>query len=188
MRAECPLVSEGGEERNDAASMRCPSCKEVNKDKVIDSRATDGGAAIRRRRLCTACNRRFTTKERIEEELRLTVIKNDASRVPYRREKITAGIQHACYKLPIDVVRLEELVDSVEGDIFRDHDREVTSVEIGECVAQHLRKLNHIAYVRFMSVYRKFNDVDEFVDEIREVKERAAVESPAQQTFFGDLA
>lgn len=168
--------------------MRCPSCKEVNKDKVIDSRATDGGAAIRRRRLCTSCNRRFTTKERVEEELRLTVVKNDTSRVPYRREKVLAGVQHACYKLPIEAERLEELADHVEGDIFRDHEREVTSAEVGACVARHLRKLNPIAYVRFMSVYRKFNDVDEFVDAIRDVKERAATESPAQQTFFEDLS
>ncbi len=164
--------------------MRCPSCKEVNKDKVIDSRATDGGTAIRRRRLCTACHRRFTTKERVEEELRLTVVKNDGSRVPYRREKTLAGVEHACYKLPIKLDRLEELVDAVEGDIFRDHDREITSHEIGECVARHLRKLNPIAYVRFMSVYRKFNYVDEFIDEIRNVKERAAADSPEQQTFF----
>ena len=176
-----------GLKRDVAASMRCPSCKEVNKDKVIDSRATDGGAVIRRRRLCTSCKRRFTTKERVEEELRLTVIKNDGSRIPYRREKMFAGIQHACYKLPLDLDRLEELVDAIESDIFRDHDREVTSAEIGEHVTRHLRKLNHIAYVRFMSVYRKFNDVDEFIDEIRDVKERAAAESPAQQTFFEEL-
>ena len=167
--------------------MRCPSCKEVNKDKVIDSRATDAGAAIRRRRLCTTCNRRFTTKERIEEELRLTVVKNDGSRVPYRREKILIGVERACYKLPIEPEQMEELVDVVEGDIFRDHDREVTSVQIGEYVTRHLRKLNHIAYVRFMSVYRKFKDVDEFIDEIRDVKERAATESPAQQTFFEEV-
>jgi transcriptional repressor NrdR len=164
--------------------MRCPSCKEVNTDKVIDSRATDAGSAIRRRRVCTACNRRFTTKERVEEELRLTVIKNDGTRVPYRREKILAGVEHACYKLPLEAEQREELVDVVEGDIFRDHDREVTSAEIGEYVARRLRKLNHIAYVRFMSVYRKFKDVDEFIDEIRDVKARAATESPAQQTFF----
>jgi len=167
--------------------MRCPSCKAVNKDKVIDSRATDAGAVIRRRRRCTVCSRRFTTKERIEEELRLTVIKNDGSRVPYRREKILAGVQHACYKLPIELERVEELVDVVEGDIFRDHDREVTSAEIGEYVTRNLRKLDHIAYVRFMSVYRKFKDVDEFIDEIRDVKERAAIESPAQQTFFEEV-
>ncbi|MCK4660798.1 MAG: transcriptional repressor NrdR [Phycisphaerae bacterium] len=166
--------------------MRCPSCKEVNKDKVIDSRATDGGAAIRRRRLCTVCKRRFTTKERIEEELRLAVIKNNGTRVPYRREKLLVGIDHACYKLPLDVDCIDELVDAIEGDIFKNHDREVTSAEIGECVARRLRKLNHIAYVRFMSVYRKFKDVDEFIDEIREVKARAAVESPAQQTLFDE--
>ncbi len=108
----------------------------MNTDKVIDSRATDAGTAIRRRRVCTSCKRRFTTKERIEEELRLTVIKTDGSRVPYRREKILAGVEHACYKLPIDTSRREELVDAVEGDIFRDHDREVTSEKIGEYVAR----------------------------------------------------
>jgi transcriptional repressor NrdR len=159
----------------------------MNTDKVIDSRATDAGTAIRRRRVCTSCKRRFTTKERIEEELRLTVIKADGSRVPYRREKILAGVEHACYKLPIDTSRREELVDAVEGDIFRDHDREVTSEKVGEYVARRLRKLNPIAYVRFMSVYRKYKDVDEFIDEIREVKARAAGDSPAQQTFFEEV-
>jgi transcriptional repressor NrdR len=151
---------------------------------VIDSRATDSGAAIRRRRACQSCGRRFTTKERVEEELRLTVMKNDGQRVPYRREKILAGVERACYKLPIEHERLEELVDAVESDIFREHDREVTSLDIGRFVGRRLRKLNPIAYVRFMSVHRKFNDVDEFIDEIREVKRRAATESPEQQSLF----
>ena len=164
--------------------MRCPSCKEINKDKVIDSRATDGGAAIRRRRVCLDCGRRFTTKERIEEELRLTVVKNDGQRVPYRREKIMGGVEKACYKLPITPEQLEELVDAVEGDIFRDHDREISTAAIGAFVGRHLRKLNPIAYVRFMSVHRKFNEVDEFIEEIREVKERAATESPEQRSLF----
>ena len=164
--------------------MRCPSCKESDKDKVIDSRLTEGGNAIRRRRVCQACTRRFTTKERVEEELRLSVIKKDLSRVPYRRDKILGGVRLACYKLPITDEQIEELVDQVEGDLFRDHDREVTSRQIGEYVTRRLRALNPVAYVRFMSVYREFSDVAEFVEEIQHVKERAAIEMPNQQSLF----
>jgi transcriptional repressor NrdR len=164
--------------------MRCPSCNHVNTDKVIDSRLTESGATIRRRRVCSACGRRFTTKERIEEELRLSVIKRDGTRVPYRRDKILAGVRHACYKLNIEPEVMEQLVDAVEEDIFRHHDRDITSEQIGGYVTSHLRKLNQVAYVRFMSVYRKFDDVEAFVDEIRDVRERAAVESPDQQSLF----
>jgi transcriptional repressor NrdR len=164
--------------------MRCPSCKELNTDKVIDSRLTDGGVAVRRRRHCTACGRRFTTKERIETEMRLSVIKRDGARAPYRRDNIIRGVQHACYKLDIDDGQIERLVDRVEEDLHRNHEREVTSEQIGQYVAAQLRQLNHIAYVRFMSVFRKFADVAEFVEEIRDVTERAATESPDQQTLF----
>ncbi len=164
--------------------MRCPSCKELGKDKVIDSRLTESGSAIRRRRVCQACNRRFTTKERAEEELRLTVIKRDRSRVPYRRDKILTGIIQACYKLAVDEEEISELVDTVEGDLFRQYDREVTSDQIGETVARRLRGLNQVAYVRFMSVYRKFSDVVEFAEEIQKVKEHAASEVPNQQSLF----
>ena len=165
--------------------MRCPSCKELNSDKVIDSRMTDGGLAIRRRRHCTSCGRRFTTKERIEAEVRLAVIKErDGGRVPYRRDNIVRGVRYACYKLDIDDGQIERLVDCVEEDMYANHSREVTSEQIGRYVTAHLRQLNHIAYVRFMSVFRKFNDVAEFIDEINEVKERAASESPDQQSLF----
>ncbi|UCG17545.1 MAG: transcriptional repressor NrdR [Phycisphaerales bacterium] len=164
--------------------MRCPACNKHNADKVIDSRSTEGGGVIRRRRACTACGRRFTTKERIEEELRLSVIKRNGARVPYRRDKILAGVRHACYKLPIEPDVLEVLVDKVESDIFRDHDRDVTSERIGEYVVAHLRKLNHVAYVRFMAVYRQFDDVEAFIEEVRDVKERAAIDSPNQQSLF----
>ncbi|MCP4249626.1 MAG: transcriptional repressor NrdR [bacterium] len=164
--------------------MRCPACKELNKDKVIDSRLTDSGAAVRRRRVCTVCGRRFTTKERIEAEMRLTVVKRDGRRVPYRRDNIVRGVRHACYKLPIEEDAIERLVDCVEEDMQREHERSVSSEEIGRYVAVHLRQVNHIAYVRFMSVFRKFADVAEFVDEINDVTERAAVESPDQQTLF----
>ncbi|MCB9850534.1 MAG: transcriptional repressor NrdR [Phycisphaerales bacterium] len=165
--------------------MRCPSCKELGKDKVIDSRLTDSGAAVRRRRVCSACGRRFTTKERAEEELRLTVVKKDNTRVPYRRDKIGSGVRQACYKLEVNADEIDALVDQVEGDLFRDFDREVTSIDIGACVARRLRDLNQVAYVRFMSVYREFHGVDEFIDEIRNVQEHAATVAPNQQSLFG---
>jgi transcriptional repressor NrdR len=165
--------------------MRCPACNQANTDKVIDSRSTEGGAVIRRRRVCTHCGRRFTTKERMEEELRLTVIKNSGARVPYRRDKVVVGVRRACCKLGIDPHEIEKLVDSVEGDVFRNHDRDVSSEQIGTYVAGHLRKLNQVAYVRFMSVYRKFDDVEAFIEEIREVKARAAADSPNQESLFG---
>jgi transcriptional repressor NrdR len=167
-------------------TMRCPSCKELDKDKVIDSRLTEAGGAIRRRRICTSCGRRFTTKERVEEELRLSVIKRDRSRVPYRRDKITAGVRQACYKLDIGDDQIESLVDQVEGDLFREHEREVTSEQIGELVARRLRRLNQVAYVRFMSVYKNFNDVTEFAVEIQNVQIHAATDSPNQQTLFAE--
>ncbi len=166
--------------------MRCPSCKALGKDKVIDSRLTEGGAAIRRRRVCQACGRRFTTKERTEEELRLTVIKKDKSRVPYRRDKVAAGVRTACYKLNVTEDQIERLVDQIEGDLFRDYDREVKSKEIGEIVARRLRGLHHVAYVRFMSVYRNFRDVSEFAEEIQNVQIHAVTDSPDQQSLFND--
>ena len=98
--------------------MRCPSCRESFKDKVVDSRTTDGGIAIRRRRQCLVCGRRFTTTERIEGELRITVIKRSGNRVPYDRQKIIHGLRHACYKLPIDDTQIEKIVDQIEEDIF----------------------------------------------------------------------
>ena len=164
--------------------MRCPSCKEVNADKVIDSRLTDAGSAVRRRRVCTACGRRFTTKERTETELRLSVIKSDGRRVPYRRDNIVRGVRLACYKLDIGDEQIEQLVDRIEEDMQRNHERDITTEQIGQYAAAQLRQLNPIAYVRFMSVFRKFSDVGEFVDEINDVTVRAAAEAPDQQTLF----
>ncbi len=163
--------------------MLCPSCKE-NSNKVIDSRLTEGGMAIRRRRVCQACSRRFTTKERIEEELRLTVIKVGGQRVPYNRDKILAGAERACSKLDISEEQLQQLVDRVEEELFSHHDREVTTEQIGRYVGRHLRRLHPVAYVRFMSVHRKYGTVDEFIEEITDVRERAAQEDPAQQSLF----
>ncbi|MBI1827056.1 MAG: transcriptional repressor NrdR [Planctomycetes bacterium] len=163
--------------------MLCPSCRE-NDNKVIDSRLTEGGSAIRRRRVCTKCNRRFTTKERVEEEIRLAVIKNAGERVPYSRDNIVSGVLRACTKLNVNESEVEALVDNVESDIFAAHDREVSTEQIGAFVGRHLRRLNSVAYVRFMSVHRKFSTVDEFVDEIREVRNMAEREAPEQRPLF----
>ena len=164
--------------------MRCPACRETNNNKVIDSRLTEGGSAIRRRRVCQGCGRRFTTKERVEEELRLSVTKRNAQRVPYNRDKILRGVERACYKLPITDAEMAELVDRVEEELFQHHEREVSTEQIGMYVGQQLRRLNQVAYVRFMSVYRKFNNVDEFVDEIRDVQVRNAQDTPDQRNLF----
>ncbi len=163
--------------------MLCPSCKS-NDNKVIDSRVTEGGSAIRRRRVCQGCNRRFTTKERVEEEVRLTVIKANGQRVPYNRENVVNGVARACTKLDIGEEQVLELVDRVEEDIFAHHDREVKTEQIGQYVGAHLRKLNPVAYVRFMSVHRKFATVDAFIEEISDVREREAHDIPAQQSLF----
>jgi len=163
--------------------MLCPSCRDTN-NKVIDSRLTEGGAAIRRRRVCQACNRRFTTKERVEEELRLTVIKMSEQRVPYNRDKILAGVERASSKLDITAEHLQQLVDRVEEDLFSNHDREVTTEQIGRYVGRQLRQLHPVAYVRFMSVHRKYSSIDEFIEEITDVRERVAQEDPAQQSLF----
>lgn len=163
--------------------MLCPSCREDN-NKVIDSRLTESRTAIRRRRLCIVCNRRFTTKERLEEELRLTVIKANGHRATYHRDKIFGGVERACYKLDVTNEQIQELVDRTEEDLFASHDREVTSEQIGAYVAHHLRRLNQVAYVRFMSVYRKYRTVDEFVEEISNVRLQIAQDNPEQQILF----
>lgn len=163
--------------------MLCPACKNTQ-NKVIDSRLTEGGAAVRRRRVCLECNRRFTTKERLETELRLNVIKANGLRVRYNRDNILNGVERAGYKLDISDRQIDELVDLVEGEIFGNHDREVSTEEIGRYVAQQLRRLDQVAYVRFMSVHRKFRTVEEFVDEIQNVRRQIAQDIPDQQSLF----
>jgi transcriptional repressor NrdR len=164
--------------------MRCPYCKEVNDDKVIDSRLSEGGEVIRRRRVCMACGKRFTTKERTEHDVKLMVIKRDGARVPFDRSKILAGIQRACYKRPVEEERLVKLTDEIEDVIFKQYDREVSSQVIGAIVANHLRDLDQIAYVRFASVYRQFQDIGELIDEARQVLERRKSSVPGQQELF----
>jgi len=164
--------------------MRCPFCKELDADRVIDSRLSDGGATIRRRRKCEACGRRFTTKERIETEVRLHVVKKDGTRVPYDRGKILAGLQKACYKRPVSIEDLQAIVEKVEDTIFHRFEREVSSQVIGAEAARRRRDLDKIAYVRFASVYREFQDLGEFVEEVKDVMERAETEAPGQQMLF----
>jgi len=147
--------------------VRCPFCKE-DQDKVIDSRSSEGGRVIRRRRLCLACERRFTTYEKIGESIRLSVIKRDGSRVPYDRERILAGLQKACYKRPIPVETIQEIADKIEEDIFKCCDKEVTSRFIGEAAMKHLRRVDKVAYIRFASVYRQFTDAGELLDEFNQ--------------------
>lgn len=164
--------------------MQCPYCKEQRSDKVIDSRATEGGAVIRRRRECVACNRRYTTYERVEETGRLWVIKRDGSRVTYERERVLSGLQRACWKRPIAREDLEKLVDEVEEDINRNFDREVRSDYIGNAVANRLRKVDKVAYLRFASLYHKFKQVDEFIEEARNIIEEDQRDTRGQQDLF----
>jgi len=164
--------------------MRCPYCKEVNQDKVIDSRLSEGGEVTRRRRVCQSCHKRFTTKERVENEVKLMVVKRDGARVPYDRSKILSGLQRACYKRPIQEDALVQLINETEDFIFKNHDREVSSAVIGSLVVERLRALDQIAYVRFASVYRQFADLGELIDEAKEVMDRAQPDTPGQQTLF----
>lgn len=163
--------------------MLCPTCKSSS-NRVIDSRLTEGSAVIRRRRVCQDCERRFTTKERVEAELRLSIIKANGQRVPYCRDNIFSGVDRACYKLEINEGQIQRLVDQVEEDLFTNHDKDVSTEQIGRYVGNHLRRLNSVAYVRFMSVHRKYGTVDEFIDEITAVRQQESYENPTQQTLF----
>jgi len=147
--------------------VRCPFCKEDN-DKVIDSRSSEGGRIIRRRRECIECRRRFTTYEKIGESFKLNVIKKDGTRVPYDREKLIAGLQKACYKRPVSADKIQDVADRIEEEIFRNYDKEVSALFVGEQAMRFLRKVDKVAYIRFASVYRDFNDAGELLDEVRQ--------------------
>lgn len=145
--------------------MRCPYCNQDN-TRVVDSRPVEDTNSIRRRRMCDICGRRFTTYEKVET-IPLTVIKKDESRVLYDRAKIQGGIVRACYKRPISVEQIEEVVDAVEAEVFNMEEREIPSTRIGEIVMEHMKGLDPVAYVRFASVYREFKDVETFMDELK---------------------
>ena len=147
--------------------MRCPFCG-YKEDKVVDSRATAEESAVRRRRECLKCGKRFTTYEYIEE-VSLLVIKKDGRREPFDRKKILAGIIRACEKRPVSVERMENVVIQVEHAIQKKSDREVLSSRIGELVMERLKAIDDVAYVRFASVYRQFKDVGQFMVELRDI-------------------
>ncbi len=163
--------------------MRCPRCDHPE-HRVVDSRSSRGGRAIRRRRECAACGRRFTTYEHVEKEP-LAVRKSTGAVEPYDRSKLEAGIRIACAKRPIPVDAVERLVDEVEEELEAADAREISSRRIGEMVMARLRSLDQVAYVRFASVYRNFQDTTEFMEEVRELLRRARYEAAGQVDLFG---
>ena len=147
--------------------MKCPFCNH-NEDKVVDSRETSEGSAIRRRRECLNCGKRYTTYESIER-MPLMVIKKDGRREPFNRQKIINGLLLACQKRPISMDKLEDFVAEIETDIQRKFDQEVEAQQIGEIVMEKLYILDDVAYVRFASVYRQFKDINQFMRELRDI-------------------
>jgi transcriptional repressor NrdR len=165
--------------------MRCPFCDaEKESLKVIDSRACEGGSAIRRRRECESCSKRFTTYERIEQHAKLTVVKKDGRRVPWDRTRILTGLERACFKRAVPESELVRVSEEVEEEIFSRFDREVPSSAIGQLVIDHLRRLDQVAYVRFASVYRQFKTLEDLVDEARAVLDARRYEDPGQGRLF----
>ena len=165
--------------------MRCPFC-DADKEslKVIDSRACDGGRSIRRRRECMGCSKRFTTYERIEENVKLTVVKKDGRRTPWDRQKILTGLERACFKRPVPESELLRIADEVEEELFASYDREVPTAAVGQLVAEKLRRVDQVAYVRFASVYRQFKTLDELVSESQAVLDAMRYEVPGQGRLF----
>ena len=145
--------------------MKCPFCR-LDNDRVIDSRACQDGFAIRRRRQCRKCKRRYTTYERLEEST-IKVVKKDGSRVPFQRDKIRRGLERACWKRPIADREIEQTVAGIENDVYTSFENEIDSRRLGELVMDHLRDLDEVAFVRFASVYRQFEDAGDFVEELR---------------------
>jgi transcriptional repressor NrdR len=154
--------------------MRCPSCG-YKENKVVDSRLTKEADVIRRRRECFECGRRFTTYERIEENLPF-VVKKDGRREPFDREKILAGIKKACEKRPISLTTMEEVLNRIEKSILEIGDKEVPTKIVGEKIMKELHNLDEVAYVRFASVYRQFKDINEFMSELKELLDEKKIE------------
>ena len=159
------MIWDAGEERK----MKCPFCSQENRG-VVDSRPADENSSIRRRRMCDACGKRFTTYEKVDT-IPLVVIKKDQNREQYDRSKIEAGVMRACYKRPIPIQRIKEMIDAVEMEIFNLEEKEIESKAIGEIVMDKLKDLDAVAYVRFASVYREFKDVNTFMNELKKILE-----------------
>ena len=147
--------------------MRCPFCAHLE-DKVVDSRERRQGEAIRRRRQCLNCGRRFTSYERIDEIPHM-VVKKDGSREKFDRHKLMVGLLKGCEKRPVSVIQLESIVDEVESFVHESSNRERTTMEIGKILMERLRQLDKVAYVRFASVYLEFKDIKEFMAELRDL-------------------
>lgn len=155
------IQSQGG------IDMKCPYCG-FEDSKVVDSRPTDEGERIRRRRECMNCSKRFTTYE-IIETTPIMVIKRDNSREPFSREKLTNGVLRACEKRPISLDQIEEVIDKVESRIYGSIEREISSRQVGEYTMEYLKNLDEVAYVRFASVYKQFKDIHSFMSELEEL-------------------
>jgi transcriptional repressor NrdR len=151
--------------------MRCPYCGEGD-DRVVDSRESREGAVIRRRRECNACQRRFTSYETVEE-IPLLVVKKDGRREPFDRNKLLRGLMKACEKRPVETKTLEDICDAVESELSAREPREMTTIELGASIMEKLKDLDQVAYVRFASVYRRFEDLGDFVDELKALLGRA---------------
>jgi len=147
--------------------MKCPFCY-VPESKVIDTRASENGMSIKRRRECISCGRKFTTYERVEDIIAM-VVKKDGSRQAFDRRKITNGIVRACEKRPITMEQIDETVNNIEIQVYNKINKEITTDEIGELVMESLKELDDVAYVRFASVYRQFKDVNTFMDELKKL-------------------
>ncbi|HIT84953.1 MAG TPA: transcriptional repressor NrdR [Candidatus Ornithomonoglobus intestinigallinarum] len=145
--------------------MRCPYCG-FTESKVIDSRPTEENNSIRRRRECLRCKKRFTTYEKIEA-ISIVVIKKDQSRQQYDRNKILKGVMTACEKRPVSLAQMEKVADDIESELYQSMDREIESAKIGEKVMEKLKELDEVAYVRFASVYKQFDDIHTFMDELK---------------------
>ena len=150
--------------------MKCPYCNNAD-TRVIDSRPAEDGNAIRRRRCCDECGKRFTTYEKVET-IPLQVIKKDSTREQYDRSKIEAGVMRACYKRAISTEVIQKTVEKIETEIFKREEKEISTNIIGEIVMEHLKELDEVAYVRFASVYREFKDVNTFMSEIKKILEK----------------
>lgn len=160
--------------------MRCPFCKKTD-NKVIDSRLSNEGSSIRRRRECLDCERRFTTYERVEETLPL-VVKKDGRREAFDREKVCAGLKKAVEKRPVSAEQIEKVVSGIEQWLLDAGEKEIPSAVIGEYVMKELQGIDDVSYVRFASVYRSFRDVQEFMNELRELlAERSAHDRAARK-------
>lgn len=160
--------------------MVCPFCGNDN-DRVIDSRPTDEGTSIRRRRECTKCLKRYTTYEKVES-IPFMVIKKDKNRQPFNREKLLNGIMKACEKRPISVDEIEKMVDEIEAELMNTLQREVTTRDIGELVMAKLKQVDDVAYVRFASVYRQFKDINTFMEELHKLlDEKTKLNNPVNK-------